>query len=936
MSLIHTDQSWKSKKTQRFAEEDLKPEELTNSAFQAELKRLLVEWNDTAAGYPCDSCIHELFEAQVMKTPDALAIIHQGQQLTYAELNRKSNQLAQLLMAQGIGPDKLAGISMARSNDVIISVLGILKAGGACVPLDPDYPQDRLSFMLADAAISVLLTQERIRAELPLAADNIVCIDSLLNTNSASVIENPPHLAKPHNLSYVIYTSGSTGMPKGVALTHRTLTNLITWQQSNMRINPDDRVLQFAPTSFDVFFQEVFYTLCSGGALVIPSEELRRDPVGLLLFLGEHKISHLFLPFVALQGLAEASAAGAVPALREVITAGEQLRITPQIVSFFENLPRCRLHNHYGPSETHVVTSFTLTGSPASWPMLPSIGRPIANTQVYILDQHLQPVPIGISGELYIGGDSLARGYLNKKELTDEKFVSDPFSGNPNARLYKTGDVVRHTSAGTIDFLGRSDTQVKIRGYRIELGEIEAALSNIKGIQQAAVVMRQDARGMNRLVAYVVMSHGTIFAAGEIRRLLRETLPEYMTPAAFVSLESLPLTSSGKINRRALPEPATEQREIASAPVQPRDPVELQLTKLWEETLGIRPIGVKDNFFDLGANSLLAARLFTRVSKKFGKHIPPSSLFEAPTIEQQARLIFQQAKISEWSSLVAVQPHGTNAPLFCIHGGAGTIFFANILARHLGNDQPVYAFQVQGLYDVAPPHKTVEEMAAHYIKEMHTVQPEGPYSLAGYCFGAIIAFEMSRQLEKERQKVVFLASIDGPSPFYKPPSSNAKVAVHLRQHLEAIQGLPNQHKWNQIIKVLIKESRDFAGLIYRSSKLRRVISKLRMEYHRSRQHYRPLPERVRKRFFLYNNGLAEKMYHPIPYTGSMAIFCFRSTSVDPWLGWGNLIKGGIEVFDIPATNNNDADIVEGEAAQVLCRQIQACLRTAPVSQPGHP
>jgi amino acid adenylation domain-containing protein len=911
---------------------------------QAERRRVLVEWNDTTTVYPSDCCIHEFFEDQVRRTPDAIAVIHQDRKLTYAELNAQSNQIAHLLMKWGMGPDRLVGISMERSVEVIIAVLGALKAGAACVPLDPTYPRDRLTFMLTDSALPVLLTQERVGATLPFPAENMMCIDSLLNANPAAVHGNPPRMAQPQNLSYVIYTSGSTGTPKGVALPHRTLTNLVNWQQSHVRIGLGDRVLQFAPLSFDVFFQEVFSTLSSGGTLVIPVEELRRDPAGLLQFLQEQGISHLFLPFVALQSLAEASEGASVPALREVITAGEQLRITPLIASFFENLPGCRLHNHYGPSETHVVTSYTLAGPPASWPMLPSIGRPIANTQVYILDQHLQPVPIGVSGELYLGGDCLARGYLNREELTNQKFVPDPFSDDPKARLYKTGDLARYASTGDIDFLGRADDQVKIRGFRVELGEVEAALGKLRGVQQTSVVIRQSTSGTKRLVAYVVFSRGSCYTTGEMRQYLKGVLPEYMVPASFVTLSALPLTSSGKINRRALPPPEEDRPDLASALISPRNPVELQLAQLWEKVLEIHPIGIRDNFFDLGAESLQAARLFARISKRFGKNLSPSSLFEAPTIEAQARLLSRQEKVKQWSCLVPIQTQGSHPPLFCVHGGAGTILFFNDLARHLGQDYPLYGFQAQGLYDIAPPHTKIEQMATQYVKEMRTIQPEGPYHIVGYCSGAVIAFDMVRQLEQEGHSVALLASINGTSTTYRPVLK-AKVKriegynarSRFLRYREISRSLSGKEKRSEGLKLLRRDLWDFADFLYRISRLHGAYRKtlaLQAGYYRSLQRARPLPARVREQFFRYNIAIAEREYHPTPYGGRMVIFCGKGLYHDPVLGWGNLVQGGIEVHEIPGIHLVHRNIVEEPAVRELAEHMRACLQslTSPKSQ----
>ena len=474
---------------------------------ETERHQLLVEWNATQADYPLDLCVHQLFEAQVERTPDAVAVVFEQEQLTYRELNAKANQLAHHLQSLGISPDVPVGICVERSLHLVVGLLGILKAGGAYVPLDPAYPQERLAFMLSDTQAPVLLTMIHLVETLPEHQAHVICLDTDWEANTDQRQENPASSVTPNHLAYLIYTSGSTGRPKGVAMSHHPLCNLLFWQLENSTLSVGAKTLQFSPVSFDVSFQESFSTWCSGGTLVLISDEVRRDPFRLLRFLTDKEIERLFLPFVALQQLAEvADAQEAVPtSLCEVITAGEQLQITRQLANWFTKLKDCTLYNHYGPSESHVVTAFTLTGSPHDWPALPAIGRPIANTQIYLLNSQKQPVPIGVPGELYIGGVALARGYLNRPDLTAERFIANPFCDNPDARLYKTGDLARYLPDGNIEFLGRIDNQVKMRGYRIELGEIEALLSQHPAVQQSAVLVREDEPGNKRLVAYVVI-----------------------------------------------------------------------------------------------------------------------------------------------------------------------------------------------------------------------------------------------------------------------------------------------------------------------------------------------------------------------------------------------------------------------------------------------
>ncbi|NEO29894.1 MAG: amino acid adenylation domain-containing protein [Symploca sp. SIO3C6] len=607
---------------------------LSKSEYQ-----LLIEWNNTQVDYPFDKCINQLFEEQVEKTPDEVAVIFEQEQLTYRELNYRANKLAHYLQSMGVSPAVLVGICLQRSVEMVVALLGILKAGGAYVPIDPAYPIERIAYMLENSQASVLLTQENLLPRLQKNQAQIICLDTEWSVVSQESDLNPNYSVSRENLAYVIYTSGSTGKPKGVAMKHLALTNLIFWQLENTTVSPKVKTLQFAPISFDVSFQEMFSTWCGGGTLVLISEEVRRDPVVLLNLLREKQIERLFLPFVALQLLAEtAQTLGLIPtSLREVISAGEQLQITPAIKFFFSQLKDCSLHNHYGPSETHIVTAFTLTGSTENWPMLPPIGRPIPNTQTYILDQSAQPVPLGIPGELYIGGVSLALGYLNRPDLTAERFIPNPFSQQEESRLYKTGDLARYLPDGNIEYLGRIDDQVKVRGFRIELGEIEVVLAQHPDLRQTAVIVREDQPGDKRLVAYVCPQQGKILTSVELRHFLGEKLPDYMIPGTFVTLEALPLAPSGKVDRRTLPIPVASNLVQEASFVAPRDLMEQQLAQIWSEVLGISPIGVYNNFIELGGNSLLATKIIGLVRARLQVELPLNRLFESPTIAQLAK-----------------------------------------------------------------------------------------------------------------------------------------------------------------------------------------------------------------------------------------------------------------------------------------------------------
>lgn len=598
---------------------------------------------------PCaDALIHTLFEQQVERAPDVAAVTHDGQSLTYAELNGRANQLARYLREKGVGADQLVGICVERSIEMVVALLAILKAGAAYVPLDPSYPSERLAHMLRDAAPRMVLTQKRLTAVLPEPRPELIELDEAAKECSAysngNLCSGEMGPGAPYRV-YVIYTSGSTGQPKGTEMAHRSMVNLIEWHRESFANNERKRVLQFAALSFDVSFQETFTTLCSGGSLVLLDEWVRRDVRALAELLSRHGINRLFVPPLMLQRLAEfALSTGIFPAhLEEVITAGEQLRITAEIIGLFKRLDGCRLHNHYGPTESHVVTSLTLTGDSEAWPRLPTIGQPIANTQLYVLDQCRQPVPMGVSGEIYIGGANVACGYLNKPRLTAERFISDPFSSNPGARLYKSGDLGRWRSDGMLEYLGRNDDQVKIRGFRVELTEIEAQLARHPRVKDTAVVARADEAGKKSLIAYVTARAETRPDAHCLRTFLKAALPEHMVPSAFVVLDHLPLTPSGKLDRRALPTP--DHAAYVSRPyTAPHGDTEILLAGVWRELLPVEQVGREDHFFELGGDSIAAMHLVARLRSHLSIEMPMSALFEHPTI---ARLSPQVERLRE-------------------------------------------------------------------------------------------------------------------------------------------------------------------------------------------------------------------------------------------------------------------------------------------------
>jgi len=724
----------------------------------------VLERSEGATADATARCVHELVADQARRTPDAVAVSGAGGELTYAELDRRANQLAHELAALGVGPDSVVAVALERSLDLPLAVLAVLKAGAAYAPVDPSHPEDRIAFMLEDAGAPVLLTQRHLAERLPAGGARVVVVDAAAPLDARSA-EPPAAGVTPEHLAYVIYTSGSTGRPKGVAMPHAPLANLIAWQLAAFAAPAAGRTLQFASLSFDVAFQEMFTTWAAGGTLVIVDEALRRDPRALLEHLRTSAVERLFLPFVALHNLCEEAQAAdlSVPSLREVITAGEQLKSTPAIRRFFRAHPDCRLRNQYGPTESHVVTAFALPEDPERWGALPPIGRPIAGVSIHVLDRHLEPVPTGVRGELYIGGVALARGYLGRPELTAEKFIADPF--RPGGRLYRTGDLARYLPDGNVEFLGRADHQVKVRGYRIEPGEVEALLRSHELVREALVLAR-EAGGERRLVAYVLCGDPAPEAA-ELRGFLAQRLPEYMIPSAFVVLDAFPLTPNGKVDRAALPAP--DEGAIARSQYAPASSeLERALVALWEELLEVEQVGIDDDFFDLGGHSLLAVQLIRRVQDDMRRVCTLPMLFRNRTIRALAAELQLGGGDNTEPTVLRLQPDGQAPALFCIGG----VHVYQELADALAPDVPVYGIFLpseQELFEARRGRRharalSVEELAALYVRAVRAEQPSGPYLILGLCFGGIVAYEAAQQLRAAGEEVALLVLCDSVRP----------------------------------------------------------------------------------------------------------------------------------------------------------------------------
>ena len=600
----------------------------------AERRRTLAEWNDTRRDDFGNACLHERVEQHAALTPEKEALVFEGARLSFAQLNARANQLARHLRSLGVGAETRVGLMLERSVEMAVSVLAVLKAGGAYVPLDPAYPRERLAFMAEDAGLSVLLTQERLATSLPPHNARVVKVDAEAEQIAAHGEENPASVASAENAAYVIYTSGSTGRPKGAVVTRRGLTNLAGAQVVAFDVRADERVLQFASLSFDASIFEITMALHTGATLCLARPESVLPGEGLRSLLSEQRITNVTLPPSALALMPGAE----LPALRTIVVAGEAC--PSGLVDAWA--PGRRFFNAYGPTETTVWA--TVAECFAAGPK-PLIGRPISNAQVYLLDREMNPVPAGVAGELHIGGEGLARGYLNRPALTAERFVPNPFSEEPGARLYKTGDLACYTADGRVDFLGRIDHQVKVRGFRIEPGEIEAAVERHEGVREAVVVAREDVPGERRLVAYVTRAAGEAggaMSAASLRSYLKERLPEYMVPSAFVVLDEMPLTPNGKVDRKALPAPEQPRRSADEAFTPPRSELERTVASVWREVLGVEQVGVDDNFFDLGGHSLLMIKANSRLREILKREISMVDMFQYPSVGALARFLSPQ------------------------------------------------------------------------------------------------------------------------------------------------------------------------------------------------------------------------------------------------------------------------------------------------------
>jgi amino acid adenylation domain-containing protein len=861
----------------------------------SEREQLLSEWNDTAADFPHGQCVHELFEMQVERTPAATALVCEGVRVSYQELNARANQLARHLQKLGIGPEQRVGICLGRNVDMVIAVLAVLKAGGAYVPLDPAYPAERLAFSLRDANAAVLLTSAELAPALPQTDARMVSIDSDWSIIAKEASSNPDSLVQADNLAYVIYTSGSTGQPKGVAIEHRSTVAFLYWALANFTKEELSGVLLATSLCFDLSVFELFAPLCAGGKVILVENALQ---------LATMVSDEVTLINTVPSAMTELVRMGAIPSsVRTVNLAGEPLpgSLVRQI---YEVESVAQVLNLYGPSEDTTYSTFVRV--PRSATEEPSIGVPIANSTAYILDAGGQPVPVGVPGELYLGGAGLARGYLDRTAMTAEKFVPDPFSRAAGARLYRTGDLARYQPDGTIQFMGRLDHQIKLRGYRIELGEIETALREHPAVRDSLVLVRESAQGNKELVAYLVTGKqesesGNLIT--ELRAALKLKLPDYMLPAYFILLEQFPLTPNGKIDRRALPLPDRSRAELGMDLTAPRDETEAQLAVIWKHVLELDEVGIRDNFFEIGGHSLLAVRLMSEIEKAFAQKIPLVSLFRNATIESLAQVLRQESPVTDWPMLVEIQTGDTRPPLFCVSMPNVNALGYVALARHLGTDQPVFGLQAQYPEDLQGEHSqtAVDDLATEYLEVVRTVRPQGPYQFIGMCRGAHIAFEMARRLEAEGQKVALVGILD---TWVLENTYNRFLYVeyYARRLRSSLRLAPRDQ-----LK-LIKEKTLGKGA--EQQEQASAATPAGKQLANPMQAYFPGPD-----------------FQPKTIAGRVSVFRARRQPLnrirDRELGWGKLAAGGVDLHYVPGEHG--ASVLREPNVQVLAAELRGCL-----------
>lgn len=861
-------------------------------------------------GTDYSSSIIDRFESWVNLTPDNVAIYCNGETLTFRQLHGHSSKLALQIAGLNNG-SPFIGLSARKTADPIVGLLSIIKAGKAYLPLDPTHPMERLRQMVEDSGITHIVCEPSDSGFFEQFGLTNLFVP---NAITAEVINEQHELPGPGELVALLYTSGSTGIPKGVCLTHKGMHNIVEHHLLTSMADSGVQLLTFAHLSFDVSFQDIFTSLTAGGTLHVIDDTIRIDTIQLLQYIDRHAINMADLPYVTLQHLCEtAEQINCYPsALKEVTTGGELVKITPAIRNFFRTKPDSTLTIAYGPTECSVsVTDLTLRGDTDSWQDIPSIGHPVTNTTIWLLDTEKREVPMGEVGEIHVGGVNVAQGYLNREALTTERFINWTTPGGEQERLYCTGDLGLLLPSGEFEFRGRIDNQVKIQGNRVELGEIEVCLAEHPNVSQNVVVMREDVPGLHRLVAYVVAVDVTWNDAGALRAHLEKRLPNYMIPNKFVWVHSFPKTASGKVELRALPTPDSKRPDTGVLYRPPHTEHEKIIASLWSSLLSIDQVGIDDNFFDLGGNSLIAVKMMVQIERKTGERLPISSLIEAPSIRKLAGTIDRSNYTEKWKCLVPIKPTGSKTKLYIVHGGGMNVLSFYNLVEFMDPEQPVFGLQAKGLDGITTPSDTVEDIARDYIKEIIEHNPNGPYALSGYSSGGIVAMEMANQLKAMGRTVSFLGLID--------TSTNK-----------------NGHE------KLIREKRFLSYSLYLATKMMYAVyfllrfpkSYLRNRYlylmvvfnlHKDRKpkdRQMLIEEKVAN---IHNNAL-DKQYKLEPYNGHVHIFKATRklyyTLHNKTNGWEPYLKNAYTLIDIPASHLN---MFDSPQVMKLAKELQKAI-----------
>jgi amino acid adenylation domain-containing protein len=865
---------------------------------EAEEELNLVTWNDTRVAYPDRLCTHHVFEEQVRRTPDSIALADDNTEFTYAELNARANRLAHYLVKKGACEDTFVAVYLDRSADLITGLLAIAKTGATYLPLDPIFPKARIALILDDAKPVLMLTQRSLVNDLPeIPAEIILADDHSVYDNESG--ENLS-FGNPQKPAYILYTSGSTGMPKGVMVKHNSTVNIVRAVTKMMSVTRNDTLLSATTFTFDVAEMEMYLPLFNGGKVVIASQETAVNIELLKKRIAESGAT-LFLATPVTFKMLVISGWEGNPALR-VLCGGEGL---PKELAA-EMLKRCKeVFNGYAPTETTIYSLIKRVDAEAvEGDGYVSLGRPLGNTILYVLNSKRVPVPAGIPGELYIGGAGVSAGYLNLPEMNAERFLTDPLGRDPGVTFYKTGDLVHYTHTGDVNFLNRVDFQVKIRGFRIELGEIESAIAQFEGVKENVVVVRTDAWGEKKLVAYLIMKEGASADHLALHTWLKSKLPDYMVPSAFVGMKQFPLTSTLKVDRNALPEPESIASLSASNYVAPSSPTEKKMAAIWSSLLGVRKIGVHDDFFEIGGHSMIAVALMVRIEKELGIRIPLATLFDRSTIFLLSELVDHGVPEQQWRSLVPIRPTGSKKPLFLIHGMGLNVLLYTTVVNFLDPDQPVYGLQAKGLSGTENPLESIEEIASYYISEVMSVDQEGPYAMAGFSLGGRIAYEMARQLTAMGKPVCFLGIFDATAdetfthlPFLERNKRRLKhMAKYISWNISAFLDAQNESKWAVIRRRWKGLENRFKGLDFKVSKDDMVSYGKRSE----------LPTYLRR--VHRANSRADRKYIIRPYPGTVHLFkaskqTFYITDPETY-GWEKVAMGGVFIHNVPGEHSN--------------------------------